>query len=50
MLHQSQLIVGEGSPGIVNRDGTGRFPADRVALVHGDAVEFVAVEFESVEL
>ena len=41
MVHQSQLIVGEGIPRVVDRDRACGFAAVGVALVHRDAAEVV---------
>ena len=41
MVHQPQLVVGEGAPRVVDRDRAARFAAIRVALVHRDAAEVV---------
>ena len=49
MVHQPQLVVGEGAPGVVDLHGAGGLPADRVALVHGDATEVVLELLHGVE-
>ena len=36
MVHQPELVVGEGVPRVVDRDRAGRIAAVGVALVHGD--------------
>ena len=37
VIHHAELVVGERTPGIVDRDWARRFAAGGVALVHGDA-------------
>src|SRR5437899_9439925 len=37
VVHQAQLVVGEGAPGVLDRDRPRGFSAVRVALVHRDA-------------
>ena len=49
VIHHAELVIGEGAPGIVDRDRAGRFAADRVALVHRDDAEFVLEQVEGVE-
>jgi Protein of unknown function (DUF3363) len=44
VIHQPELIVGEGVPRIVDRHRAGGFAATGVALVHGDDAE-VVLEF-----
>ena len=44
MVHQPELVVGEGVPGIFGRHRAGRLAAIGVALVHRDAAE-VVLEF-----
>ena len=41
MIHQPELVVGEGAPGVVDRDRAGGLAAVGVALVHRDAAELV---------
>src|SRR5215831_2783725 len=41
VVHQPQLVVGEGAPRVVHRDRARGFAAGGVALVHGDAAEVV---------
>src|ERR1700722_13214370 len=49
MVHQPELIVGEGAPWIVDGDRTGGFAAIRVALIHRDAAEIVLEGLHGVE-
>jgi hypothetical protein len=41
VVHQPQLVVGEGAPRVVDRDRAARFAAIGVALIHRDAAEVV---------
>jgi len=41
VIHQPELVVGEGAPGVVDRNRAARFAAVGVALVHRDAAEIV---------
>ena len=41
MVHQPELVVGEGVPRVVDRDRAGGLAAVGVALVHRDAAELV---------
>ena len=41
VVHQSQLVVGESAPRVIDRDRSRGFAARGVALVHGDAAEVV---------
>jgi len=41
MVHHAKLVVGEGVPGIVNRNRAGRVTVGGVALVHGDHAKVV---------
>src|SRR5262249_18342937 len=41
VIHQPELVVGKGAPGVVDRDRAARFAAVGVALVHRDAAEVV---------
>src|SRR6266850_6120460 len=41
MIHQSELVVSEGAPGVVDRDRAAGLAAVGVALVHGDAAEVI---------
>src|SRR5262245_48320842 len=43
MVHQSQLVVGESAPRVIDRDWPCRLAAASVALVHSDTAE-VALE------
>ena len=44
MVHQAELVVGEGVPGIGDRDRTGGLAVRGVSLIHGDHAE-VVLEF-----
>ena len=39
VIHQPELVVGEGAPGVVDRDRAAGLAAVGVALVHRDAAE-----------
>src|SRR5215469_7432273 len=41
MVHHAELVVGEGVPGIVDRNRAGRVTVGGVALVHGNYAEVV---------
>ena len=41
VIHQPELVVGEGAPGVVDRDRAAGLAAVGVALVHRDAAEVV---------
>src|SRR5262245_16747619 len=41
MIHQPELVVGEGPPGVINRDWTTGLAAVGVALVHRNAAEVI---------
>src|SRR5260370_35692365 len=41
VVHQPQLVVGEGAPRVIDRDRAAGFAAIGVALVHRDAAEIV---------
>ena len=41
VVHQPQLIVGKGIPGVIDRDWTGGIATCGIALVHRDAMEIV---------
>src|SRR5260370_26141471 len=49
VVHQSQLVVGKGSPRIINRDRAAGFTAVCLALVHRDASELVFQSLHGVE-
>src|SRR6202043_660686 len=49
MVHQPQLVVGEGVPRVAGGDRAAGFAAIRVALVHRDAVEIVFESLHRVE-
>ena len=49
MVHQPELVVGEGVPRVLDRDRTGRLAAIGVALVHRDAAEIVLEFFHRVD-
>jgi hypothetical protein len=49
MVHQPELVVGEGAPRIVDGDRAGRFPVIGIALVHRDAAEVAFELLGSVE-
>ena len=49
MVHQTQLVVGEGAPGIIDWDRTRGFAAASVALIHCDAAEVVLENVHRVE-
>ena len=42
VIHQPELVVGEGAPGIVDRDRAAQLAAVGIALVHRDAAEVPA--------
>jgi hypothetical protein len=49
MVHQPELIVGEGVPHIVDRHRTRRLAAIDIALVHRDAAKVVLELFHRVD-
>src|SRR6202043_33230 len=49
MVHQTQLVVGEGVPRVAGGDRAAGFAAIRVALVHRDAMEVVLEGIRGVE-
>ena len=49
VIHQPELVVGEGPPGVVDRHGAGGLAAIGVALVHRDAAEVVRECFHGVD-
>src|SRR5260370_26014271 len=49
MVHQPQLVVGEGVPRVAGRDRAAGLAAVRVALVHRDAAEVVFEDLHRVE-
>jgi hypothetical protein len=48
-VHQTQLVVGEGAPGIIDWDRTHGFAAASVALIHCDAAKVVLENVHRVE-
>jgi hypothetical protein len=49
VVHHSQLVVGEGAPGIAGGNRPRGLAAIRIALIHGDAPEIVLERFHRVE-
>jgi hypothetical protein len=49
VVHQPELVVGEGAPRVIDRDRTGGLAAIRIALVHRDAAEIVLEGLRGVE-
>src|SRR5260370_9232391 len=49
MVHQPQLVGGEGVPRVVDRNRAAGFAAVRVALVHRDAMEVVLEDLHRIE-
>src|SRR3989449_4380882 len=49
VIHQSELVVGECLPGVVDRHGAGGLAAIGVALVHRDAAEVVRERLHRVD-
>ena len=49
VVHQSQLVVGEGSPRVVGRDRSDGLAALRVPLIHRNAAEVVLELLHRVE-
>ena len=49
MVHQPELVVGEGVPRVLDRHRTGEFAAIGIALVHGDAAEVVLELFHRID-
>jgi len=49
MVHQPQLVVREGAPGIAGGNRSRGFAAVRSALIHRDAAEVVLERFHPVE-
>ena len=49
VVHQPELVVGEGIPRVAGRDRPGGFAAIRVALVHRDAAEIVFEGLRGIE-
>jgi len=49
VVHQPQLVVGEGVPRILDRDRAARLAAIGIALVHRDAMEVVLELFHCVD-
>ena len=49
MVHQPQLVVGEGAPRVGDRDRSTGLAAVGVALVHGNAAEVVLERLHGVE-
>src|SRR5712691_733543 len=49
VIHQPELVVGEGSPRVVDRDRSAGLAAVRVALVHRNAAKFVLEFLHGVE-
>jgi len=49
VVHQPKLVVGEGAPGIIDRDRPSGLAAVGVALIHGDAAEVVLKNLHGVE-
>ncbi len=49
MVHQPELVVGEGVPRVLDRHRAGGLAAIGVALVHGDAAEVVLELFHRID-
>ncbi|MGC2413095.1 MAG: hypothetical protein WA459_10420 [Stellaceae bacterium] len=49
MVHQPELVVGEGIPGVLGRHRPRRLAAVGVALVHRDAAEVVLEFFHRID-
>ena len=49
VVHQPDLVVGEGAPRVVDLHRAGGFAADGVALVHRDDAEVVLEHLHRVE-
>ena len=49
MVHQPELVVGEGVPRVLDRHRTSGLAAIGIALVHGDAAEIVLELFHRID-
>jgi hypothetical protein len=49
MVHQPEMVVGEGVPGVLDRHRASGLAAIGIALVHGDAAEVVLELFHRIE-